>query len=236
MTRSEIAEQLRTQDNLATAEPIFYVKDKERVYGMDPDGDEAKRAWVLIEDATVEADEVLSKELDEWYRSIAWGHHGSDKGYSKTWRPLYYVERDVVVQPFFTRAGAERYIEENKHNLRRPFIYVDAAVRNSEWQEARRMFANPLDDEIFNDLRIKIATLKSAIRMALPALTQLAQNDGHGDNDWCPHSLCTDGESCDGGEGCQCEPKGVGCDGDCFQKQTELARDALAVLRALIKS
>lgn len=46
------------------------------------------------------------------------------------------------VQPFFTRAGAEEYLQRNGHNLRgreEPRIYVDSAFRNAEWQTIREM-------------------------------------------------------------------------------------------------
>ena len=43
------------------------------------------------------------------------------------------------VQPFFTLKGAERYIEDNRHNLRQPRVYIYSAYRNYEWQAIRKM-------------------------------------------------------------------------------------------------
>lgn len=58
--------------------------------------------------------------------------------------PIFYVfERlygsEQVVQPFFTRAGAERYIEENRRNLHDPYVHVGTAYRNMEWNAIRDM-------------------------------------------------------------------------------------------------
>lgn len=46
------------------------------------------------------------------------------------------------MQPFFTRAGAEHYLEINGHNLRGPEplrIFVESAYRNAEWQAIRAL-------------------------------------------------------------------------------------------------
>lgn len=54
-----------------------------------------------------------------------------------TWEEVGYVDTWETVQSFFTRQGADWYIEKNRHNLEEPRIYVDSAHRNEEWQLIR---------------------------------------------------------------------------------------------------
>ena len=155
MTRSDVGREILTQDNAATQDPIFYVREMKRTYGMDPDGDDVTRAWIRVGADCEEAGEELARELDEWSESPTWGHCSpggapSDMGLSKKWQRVHYIEAPVIVQPFFTRAGAERYIAENSHNLNEPEIWVGSAYRNPEWQDARKMFLERAN-EIFTE-------------------------------------------------------------------------------------
>ena len=78
-------------------------------------------------------------------KEIAEDMHGQDN--LATANPIYSVmqrvtvfneygdrfEYDEFVQPFFSRKEASRYILENEHNLKNPFIFVNTAYRNREW-------------------------------------------------------------------------------------------------------
>lgn len=91
-TIEEIVEDIDDQDNLGTANPIYYVKEKR-------------------------------SKVDQWDNLIEW---------------------DEVVQPFFSKKEAERYIRSNSHNLNEPFIWVGTAYRNREWIAIQKF----LEDQI----------------------------------------------------------------------------------------
>jgi hypothetical protein len=142
----QIGERLRTQDNRITAHPIFEVQERKRVYGIDTDYD-PQIAW-LYSDESIEVDPALAKLAEEFFEE-----HGSEPEYeqgedgewhlmegdSDTLRRVGYHEHWEYVQPFFTEAGAQRYIEENGHNHRGELrIYAGSAFRNHEWQAIRK--------------------------------------------------------------------------------------------------
>ena len=58
--------------------------------------------------------------------------------------PIFVVEQSrrfgvfEFVQACFTEAAAQQYIDENKHNLKKPRIYVYSGDRNREWQAVRK--------------------------------------------------------------------------------------------------
>ncbi len=136
-----------------TADPIFMVQKLHRIFGIDPEftdnvlwqhGDEYTELPVNLTEACEAfyqdnfrppvciADGVLygrgddlpdTSEVDEYFSDIR--------------RIGYYDEWDNV-QPFFSQAGAERYIQENGHNLKKPRIYVECAYRNREWLAMRK--------------------------------------------------------------------------------------------------
>lgn len=127
----DMAHELQVQDNACTAEPIFIVQQKVRLYGVDPDlCDEGEVVWMNATDDYHEVEPEEKKQLEELYQDT---YNIPDK-YHRTG----YIEQWEFVQPFLTRKGAERYIDENRHNLKEPRIYVDSAYRNKEWQEVRK--------------------------------------------------------------------------------------------------
>lgn len=102
--------------------PIFCVQSSDRVYGVDPnyswkdlrthyiydseDFDSIQEIYDLYGDA----DEVDEDDIDVAYSAIIW--------------------KDI--NSHFTRESAERYIEENRHNLNSPRIYVKSMNRCKE--------------------------------------------------------------------------------------------------------
>jgi len=112
----EIGEEIRTQDNAGTSHPIFAVQQKVRDYGY---GREYCDGVVWING---DGDEAAS---------------GDTTGCERT----YFRDRWEFVTACFTRVAAQRYIDENQHNLKEPRIYVYSAYRNREWQEIREALA-----------------------------------------------------------------------------------------------
>lgn len=127
----EMAQEIRTQDNASTAEPIYIVQQRQRMYGIDPDlCDDGEIVWMDLMNDHEEIKGEEAKSLEEAYQeSLEIPENYTRTGYMDTWE---------FVQPFFTKKGAEDYIEVNRHRLTDPRIYVDSAYRNYEWQEVRK--------------------------------------------------------------------------------------------------
>lgn len=123
----EIGFLLRSQDNRATAHPIFVVQQKVRIWGIDS-GYTDDFAW-LGGDEWVEVDKRLAAALEASYRE---GRRDFG-GYSR----VGYIDRWEFVTACLTEAGAEAYIAVNGHNLREPRIYAASAYRNEELQAVR---------------------------------------------------------------------------------------------------
>jgi hypothetical protein len=126
----EIAERLRTQDNRCTAEPIYLVQQRKRIYGVDENYTE-KIAWVSSDEG-IEASPEEAKAADERYEES--GQEPED--FSR----VGYVDEWEFVTACLTLKGAEAFIAAQKHNLTDPRIFVDSGHNNSEWKALRRYF------------------------------------------------------------------------------------------------
>jgi hypothetical protein len=115
MSIETIAERLRTQDNLCTADPLWVVYQKKRIYGFDPD---------MCDNNTCYVDECGDECRAE--------DGGEETGYMDT---------NVFVSAFFTSQAAKDFIERNRHNLHDPFVDCDSGCRNPEWKEIRAWLA-----------------------------------------------------------------------------------------------
>lgn len=130
---AEIADRMKGQDNRATAHPIFAVQQRRRIFGIDTSYVEEDGGVLWLYDGDHCADTI--EELEEFFRERDLGEiHGinsqllTEVGYTDIWE---------FVQPFFSCKEAERYIEENAHNLKNPRVFVYSAYRNREWQAVR---------------------------------------------------------------------------------------------------
>lgn len=135
-----------------TAHPIFVVQRRRRTWGLDSEYTETFSWFYGDENSELHGADLEAAErfFNLHFTSpkyvadgIAYGegHSESDFGDAEFYsdlRRVGYVDHWENDQPFFTRAGAERYIEENGHNLKFPRIYVECAFRNREWQALRK--------------------------------------------------------------------------------------------------
>ena len=121
----ELARLIRTQDNRATAWPIFMVQQSVRDYGI-AEGYEEDSVWCDCEGEVDDPETLASLSSD-------------DAGDDDDYRLVGYRDRWENVQPFLTEEGANEYIRINGHNLRKTRIYVEAAFRNAEWQFMREL-------------------------------------------------------------------------------------------------
>jgi hypothetical protein len=120
-----IIERLHTQDNRITADPLFAVQQKRRIYGVDPERCDAV-VWLDETGDYREADaeehalfEKAETAPDGWYRT----------GYIDQWE---------FVTGCFTEQGCKDFIACNGHNLKEPRIYAYGAYRNAEFIALRK--------------------------------------------------------------------------------------------------
>jgi len=126
-----IAERMVGQDNRATADPIFIVQQRRRVYGMDTDWT-GKDIWLYDGEDFAETEDELERFLRE--NDLGSEEDCLERGdLVKTG----YVDTFEFVQPFFSMKAARDYIEPNRRRLTDPRVYVDSAYRNQEWQAVR---------------------------------------------------------------------------------------------------
>ena len=123
-----IGHNIRTQDNLATALPMFVVQSRLRIYGMDR-GYSDNVVWVDAQEGT-EATKAQHRRLEQRYEKTRDDEHND-------WRRTRYIDHWEWVTVCFTKAGAEDYIRVNGHNLTTPRIYVASGYRNAEWELVR---------------------------------------------------------------------------------------------------
>ena len=131
----QMSENLKTQDNAGTADPIFVVYERLMIVGLE-DGYQESWSWITDDDGdTTEADDdlvpILTKLHDDCEPLVIG---------SRTYRKIGIKYVDKFCAAFLTRKGAENYLAINKHNLTAPFIYVESMFRNAEMIAVRNFF------------------------------------------------------------------------------------------------
>ena len=118
----KIGEQIRTQDNRCTSNPMFCVRIKVRDVGYDPSYSERQCWHDSANDETIYDDDPDFKEAPT----------------GEEWETFGYRDRWETVMVAFTQKGCEQYLELNGHNDRRRAyrgeveIYVDTFNRCPE--------------------------------------------------------------------------------------------------------
>ena len=102
-------------DEHCTANPIFLVQKRERVYGFDSDYVD-DYVWINADNDHVEADERTAKRLD------ALDHGGHD---IKSWGKVCYVDRWEYVSAHLTKEAAKAFIARKKNDYQELRVYVD---------------------------------------------------------------------------------------------------------------
>jgi hypothetical protein len=133
MGLEKIKQNLLTQDNRCTDQPLFIVQRLVRDYGYK-EGYTDDYIWVDSDDYEAgEVDDDKAKELDQ----LDYDLEDTDP-YEK----VYYKERWEFVQAFFTEQGAKNYLAANGHNLGKTRIYAEDSYRNFEFREIRNFILN----------------------------------------------------------------------------------------------
>lgn len=124
-----IGEQIRTQDNRCTSDPLFIVQQKQRIWGMDLNYTD-DYAWLDTSNEHTEATDVEAAGLD------AIEDKCGDLG---DWEKVGYVDTWEFITACFTEKACQDYIAANGHNLNEPRIYAASAYRNLEMIAVREM-------------------------------------------------------------------------------------------------
>ena len=123
------AKNIKKQDNRITADPVFTVEVKRRVYGLHW-SHTTKFVWVSEDsDDVYEDDSLKYKEIDDLCEAIGEAPDG--------WEKQGVEEHHEAIQWFFTEAEAAFFIVNNRHNLEDPRINIVSGYLNNEWQAVR---------------------------------------------------------------------------------------------------
>lgn len=125
-----IGENIRTQDNRITSDPVFCVYQKREIV-VDADYDYDRIVWV-DEDGN-EANKRQSRRLELLHENF--------REPPEKWRRVAVKDIDEFVTCCFTEQGCKDYLAANGHNLRLPFIYVKSGFRNAEYIGIRNWLA-----------------------------------------------------------------------------------------------
>ena len=132
----KLGEALRTQDNRATAYPLFIVQEKVRILGIDKIYD-PDVIWQWKEDAEYQWDtraEALKALLEQPGDQIS-NKTPTEAEFDDYIETIGYVDRWDFVCAHLTETAADRYIKQNRHNLKDPRIYVSSQYRCHEFNE-----------------------------------------------------------------------------------------------------
>ena len=99
-----------------TANPIFIVQKRERVYGFDSAYSDAY-IWMDTDNDNAEADTRTGKRLD----ALDNGWRGT-----KSWAKVYYIDQWDYVCAHFTKAAAQAFIKRKGHDYGELRIWVDS--------------------------------------------------------------------------------------------------------------
>lgn len=126
---NQLTNNLLTQDNAWTADPLFIVQQKRQIWGIDESYD-PKIAW--------RCDDAVYTEGSREFRILQkMEDRGKEiEGYEK----VGYIEIWEFVTACLTEQGCKDYLAVNGHNLHSPRIYVSSAYRNREIIGLREYF------------------------------------------------------------------------------------------------
>jgi len=134
-----ISKEMHTQDNRITADPIFCVYEKD--LRILPVGYGRTSGWFDNEGSLLtEADikDVISEYKDDHSDSVL---KDEDILLELEYQQFDYdiIDTPVSGQVYLTEKSAQKHIDRNHYHYKQPFVYVDSAWRNNEWQMIREI-------------------------------------------------------------------------------------------------
>ncbi len=142
---SDLEQRLATQDNRATAWPLYVVEEEERIYGMDPEyaHEGTDYIWSYCDDPEYSHDtdgDLRAEHPDETWEDLdSCSVMGVETKDGQRYEKIYYLNRWKFVCAHLTANAANAYIKQNRHNLRKPRVYVTSQYRCYEWQDVVRI-------------------------------------------------------------------------------------------------
>jgi len=152
-----IGQNILTQDNRCTADPIFCIQGKRRIYGMDPNYSD-NPVWVDEECHEVDVAKCRQEAKDlrgplpttedekaEYAKQYGEEDALDDDEWAEEqgWTKTSYVDHWETIQQCFTEDGCKHHLRINQHNYVRTYqdirIYVDCLYRNPEMVLIRNM-------------------------------------------------------------------------------------------------
>ncbi len=149
-----------TQSHSMTSDPVYVVYSKQEII-VDGDYDYDKIVYIRS-NRSGEYDELdyeYFQELESAYNNATDYHittvdsegeqveypfpddpfNDEEKFDPDQWEQKFIKLIDRFEQAFFIWENAQRFIENQSHNLREPYIYAESAYRNPEWQQIREL-------------------------------------------------------------------------------------------------
>lgn len=132
-----LSQQLHTQDNRCTDNPIFQVRDVKQVPCL-PEHANDTHWWDAEGDLVL--DEELIKNLEEegqWDSFESVLLEDEDGCHSERYTRSHTKTLRQVVATFMTQQAADAWVKANEHRHNALEIYIDSGFRNPEWQAIR---------------------------------------------------------------------------------------------------
>ena len=161
-----------TQDHFCTSDPLYVVYSKKPI--VVNEAYDYDKVVYMREDYELDAEEFDKLEdqynlaFEEQYGRISYSsetettHKFPDDPFDtgekfdpSDWDRLCVKKIDCFEQAFFIRENAQSFIESQSHHLSSPYIFVESAWRNPEWQQIRELLiaAAKKEENVFGQLK-----------------------------------------------------------------------------------
>ncbi|HUS51159.1 MAG TPA: hypothetical protein VMZ91_13410 [Candidatus Paceibacterota bacterium] len=147
MNIQEFKKELETQDNRATENPLYVIYEYQKL----PTDSNYSDEWEYADE-----DDGYNSIGNTYEELINYVKTNYPDFYEEIYKKFDYAEQDDIIEDFilcsdkipikkfyyyevkkfvtacFTEKSAKEFIEQNRHNLTKPFIYVETLNRNKE--------------------------------------------------------------------------------------------------------
>lgn len=145
MNLKEIAKEIRTQDNMITANPIFILFELEKIPTLEDYAENTEYAWIEGEYTPMgKTKEEVIKKCKEWDLDLPDNIADMNDYDFDSWIDdmdfMYkhqYIEVKSYRQAFFTKKSLEEHLKANKHHYKNPHISCVSLWRNPEMNAIR---------------------------------------------------------------------------------------------------
>jgi hypothetical protein len=145
-----LSKELKIQDNRITENPIYRVYQKITIVKADGFGNQV--GYLDSEGHITRLEDLQKSGEIENYRKEHLEYSDEDDEYilenRLEYQKLEFSEEDISVsgQVYFTENAAATHIAANHYHYDHPFVFVESAWRNYEWQKIREIILS-LDSE-----------------------------------------------------------------------------------------